>query len=210
MAHKKDVVIVGARGYGKEVISFLEEDGGWNIVALLDELDIAELLGYPVIRPESYDGRCKAAILAVGFPHHKVAIVEKYRRFGFEWQRHVDRRAYVSRHATIGAGSIIEPFAVVYGDASVGTFVTIKCFTGCGHDTVIGDYATLLPLVGMGGDARIGERCLLSMGCHISPGVTLGADCRVAPGAVVKRDAPPGHILLGNPARARRNPRLAR
>jgi acetyltransferase-like isoleucine patch superfamily enzyme len=48
---------------------------------------------------------------------------------------------------------------------------------------------------------RIGARCHLGARSIIMPGVTVGADCVVAPGALVVKDLPPGSHAMGNPAR---------
>lgn len=52
-------------------------------------------------------------------------------------------------------------------------------------------------------DTRIGARCRLGARAIIMPGVTVGEDSIVAPGAVVIRDIPPGSIAIGNPASVR-------
>jgi acetyltransferase-like isoleucine patch superfamily enzyme len=49
-------------------------------------------------------------------------------------------------------------------------------------------------------DTRIGDRCILGARAIILPGVTLGSDSLVMPGAVVTRDMPPNSIAMGNPA----------
>jgi acetyltransferase-like isoleucine patch superfamily enzyme len=49
-------------------------------------------------------------------------------------------------------------------------------------------------------DTRIGARCRLGARSIIMPGVTVGEDSVVAPGAVVIRDVPPRSYALGNPA----------
>lgn len=48
-------------------------------------------------------------------------------------------------------------------------------------------------------DTRIGERCRLGARAIIMPGLTLGEDTIVAPGAVVVRDVPPQSYVIGNP-----------
>jgi acetyltransferase-like isoleucine patch superfamily enzyme len=55
---------------------------------------------------------------------------------------------------------------------------------------------------------RIGARCNLGPRAIIMPGITLGDDCIVAPGALVIRDMPSGSLAVGNPARIepRENP----
>lgn len=52
-------------------------------------------------------------------------------------------------------------------------------------------------------DTRIGDRTHLGARAIIMPGVTVGEDCVVAPGAVVIRDVPAGSYALGNPADVR-------
>lgn len=49
-------------------------------------------------------------------------------------------------------------------------------------------------------DTTIGARTHLGARSIVMPGVTIGADCIVAPGAVVIRDMPPRSYALGNPA----------
>jgi acetyltransferase-like isoleucine patch superfamily enzyme len=49
-------------------------------------------------------------------------------------------------------------------------------------------------------DTRIGARCRLGARSIVMPGVTVGEDTVVAPGAVVIRDVPPGSYAMGNPA----------
>ena len=49
-------------------------------------------------------------------------------------------------------------------------------------------------------DTRIGPRCRLGARSIVMPGVTIGEDSVVAPGAVVIRDMPPKSYALGNPA----------
>ncbi|MBC8423230.1 hypothetical protein H8E07_03825 [bacterium] len=63
-----DILIVGARGLGKEILGYLRDDERYNPVAFLDELDAGEVLGLPVVHPDAYDGGCRRAVFAVGYP----------------------------------------------------------------------------------------------------------------------------------------------
>jgi acetyltransferase-like isoleucine patch superfamily enzyme len=49
-------------------------------------------------------------------------------------------------------------------------------------------------------DTRIGARSNLGARSIVMPGITIGEDCVVAPGAVVTRDLPAGSYAIGNPA----------
>ena len=46
-----EILIVGARGLGEEVRGYLRDDERYGPIAFLDELDVDEVLGLPVITP---------------------------------------------------------------------------------------------------------------------------------------------------------------
>jgi len=49
-------------------------------------------------------------------------------------------------------------------------------------------------------DTRLGARCLVGARAIVFPGVTVGDDCIIAPGAVVTKDMPDNAYAVGNPA----------
>lgn len=193
----QEVVVVGARGQGKDLIGYLE-DHDYRILCLLDELPVATVLGYAVVAPQDYDLGCRDAFLAIGYPKDKVAVLEKYRPLALRWQTFIDRRAVVSRHAAIGEGSIVAPFAVIAGDARLGRFVYVGAFSGAGHDSVVGDFCSLMPQSGLGGGVRFGDRSLLGAGARVRPGVAIGADVSIVPNTQIKDPVPDGHCAYGN------------
>ncbi len=50
-------------------------------------------------------------------------------------------------------------------------------------------------------DTRIGPRTHVGARAIVLPGVTVGADCLIHPGALVRTDVPDAHEAIGNPAR---------
>jgi acetyltransferase-like isoleucine patch superfamily enzyme len=55
-------------------------------------------------------------------------------------------------------------------------------------------------------DTRIGARCYLGPRAIVLPGVSIGDDCVVMPGALVNRDVPANSVAIGNPARIEARP----
>ena len=49
-------------------------------------------------------------------------------------------------------------------------------------------------------DTRIGARTKIGARAIILPGVTIGEDCVIMPGALVRTDVPDSSVALGNPA----------
>ncbi len=50
-------------------------------------------------------------------------------------------------------------------------------------------------------DTRVGARSIIGARAIILPGITIGTDCIVAPGALVNKDLENGSSVVGNPAR---------
>ena len=198
---RKEIVLVGARGQAKDLIGYLEEDGGYRILCLLDELAVPKVMGYDVVAPDAYDLGCRDALLAIGMPQDKRAVLGMYSRFGFRWQGFIDRRAAVSPHARLGQGCIVAPFAVAAGDVELRDHVYLACFAGAGHDSVVGDFCSLLPYSGLGGAATLGPGTVLGAGARVMQGIAIGADVSVAAGATVMSDLPDGVLAHGTPAR---------
>ncbi len=84
-----------------------------------------------------------------------------------------------------------------------------------GETAVVGDDVMMYHGVTLGGTTSspvkrhptVGDRVVIGAGATLLGDITIGADSVVGAGAVVIRDAPPGSLLVGVPARARPQPR---
>lgn len=69
------------------------------------------------------------------------------------------------------------------------------------HNCVIGKKTLITACAEISGSTRIGKECWLGPNCSIMNNITIGDCCFIGLGAVVRKDAPPGSVLAGNPAR---------
>jgi acetyltransferase-like isoleucine patch superfamily enzyme len=95
----------------------------------------------------------------------------------------------------IHRSAVIEPNAYVDRTWPKGVHIAAGCYVGeqavvLTHDMVRGLYL----------DTYIGARTVLGARSVVLPGLVVGEDCRVAPGAVVIKDMPAGTQAVGNPA----------
>ena len=89
----------------------------------------------------------------------------------------------------VGEGSNVQDGAVLHGDP--GQPVRIGADVTIGHRAVVHG-------------ATLEDGCLIGIGAIVLNGVTVGAGALVAAGSVVTRDVPPGTLVMGAPAVARR------
>ena len=72
-----------------------------------------------------------------------------------------------------------------------------------GADVYVGDQAVILThdfTRGVYLSTTIGARCILGPRSIILPGLNIGEDCVIAPGALVTKDMPNNSSAIGNPA----------
>jgi sugar O-acyltransferase (sialic acid O-acetyltransferase NeuD family) len=203
----QDIVIVGARGLGRDLVGYIESGGNCRIVCLLDELPDRTVLGHPVIHPSEYDGSCRDALLAVGYPQDKKAILDRYAPLRLRWLTYIDPRAYVSPHARIAEGSLVAPFAHVGSEAVVGRFVLVSRYASLGHGATIGDFSSLMPKACLCGGAQVGSRTLIAVGADVLPDIRVGDDCRISAGTAVSRPVAAGTLVAGGASVATRERR---
>lgn len=93
---------------------------------------------------------------------------------------------------TVGEDTNIQDGAVIHADPGVPVRI--------GRRVTIGHQATVH-------GASVGDDCLIGIRAVVLNGATLGAGCLVAAGTLVPEgfDAPPGSLVLGAPARVRRD-----
>ncbi len=90
----------------------------------------------------------------------------------------------------------VEPYLVEIGDhvaISSGTeFIT--------HDAV-GWMFPDHPHMGLFGSIRVGNNAFFGLNCTILPGTTIGSNCVIGAGSVVRGNIADGSVVMGNPAR---------
>lgn len=206
----KDIVIVGAGGFGREVLQYVRDTftdpAEFRVKGFLDDhgetagVDLgADLLGDTL----GYDVRGSDRFLvAVGNPAHRRSLSCRLAARGAQFLTLVHPRAYVARTARLGAGCIICPFATVGNVAQLGEQVVLTFYASVGHDARVGAYAVLSPYSVTNGGSVLGEGAFLGARATVNPGKRVGANAKVTAGAVVYHDVPDNALARGNLPRA--------
>jgi sugar O-acyltransferase (sialic acid O-acetyltransferase NeuD family) len=206
---RERVLIYGAGGHAKSVISAIEAANSHRIAALVEDgpgTEGAKVMGYAVCAGHTALARLREdgitlAIVAIGENGARARIGQMLAETGFELTTVIHPSAWIAPGCVIGAGSFIHAFAVLGPECGIGQGVIISAQTVVGHDSRIGHWAHLTPGVRIGGNAVIGQGAFLGMGCAVLPRVKIGANASVGANAVVHKNIPDNAVVAGNPAR---------
>jgi sugar O-acyltransferase (sialic acid O-acetyltransferase NeuD family) len=201
------LIIVGAGGFGRQVLSYAHELG-LDVAGFLDD-DLRALDGTETEVPilgttETLAGRSgHQFVVAVGDPAIRRRLANAVTEVGGRLRTLVHPSAVVDRTATMGPGSIICPFAMVGTGARLGQSVLVNAHATAAHDSVVGADCVLAPYAALNGHVSLGEGVFVGTHATLLPGVRVGAFAKVSAGAVVHDDVEPGSLVAGNPAEGR-------
>ncbi len=205
----KELIIVGASGFGREVLQWVKDinrdESVWSIKGFIDDnlnaLDgytcdhriLGNITDWKVSENEVYT--CAIAIPAV-----KEKVVSILKLKGAIFAKVVHPTAIIGEFCKIGEGLIVTPRAKISPNVTIGNFVTILG-SGVGHDASIGDYSTISGNCSVNGHVWLGKRVFIASNACIAPSKKIGDDAFVGMGSMVISNVRPGHKVMGNPAR---------
>jgi sugar O-acyltransferase (sialic acid O-acetyltransferase NeuD family) len=200
---RKPIVVVGAGGHAKVVVSTLEAAGETVLAAFDDDERLwgRSLLSVPIRGPVARLSEAGAvrAVIALG-----VNALRRDISLGFpdvEWITAVHPAAWVHSTVRLGPGTVVFAGAVIQPDTVLGAHVIVNTGASVDHDCAVGDFVHAAPGVRLAGGVGVGEGTLLGLGSTVNPGVRIGAWVIVGAGAAVVADLPDGVTAVGVPAK---------
>jgi sugar O-acyltransferase (sialic acid O-acetyltransferase NeuD family) len=207
-----DVIIVGASGFGRELLQYVHDahknTASLHIKGFLDDdpaaLDsVGKVMGVGIVGDtRTYtiqeDDRF---IISLGDPGLRRALAERLARRGARFVSIVHPTAYVAPTARIGHGCVIGPFASVGSHVQLEDHVLLNLYSAAGHDAHIGAFCVFSPYSVANGGSRLDQSVFLGTHAAITPNLRVGAESKIAAGAVVYRDVPEQSLATGNPAK---------
>ncbi len=212
MSILKDLYIIGAGGFGREVAWLVERineiEPTWNLKGFIDDnIAIHGSLqdDYSVIGGCDYLMNITQevwVVCAVGSAKIRKKIIEKLKNYAnVKFATLIDPSVMRSERADIGEGSIICAGTIITVDISIGSHVIINLDCTIGHDDIIHDFVTIYPSVNVSGNVVVGECAELGTGMQIIQGKSIGRESIIGAGAVVIRDIPEKCTAVGSPAK---------
>lgn len=203
----KPLILVGGGGHCKSVIEAAESVG----MAVRGILDLPtevgkEILGYPIIGTDDdipqYVEDCDF-IVTLGFiknPALRNKLHTRIEEAGGTLATVVASTAHVSRHATVGAGTVVLHGAIVNAGAHIGKGCIINTLANIEHDAQVGDYCHISTGAMVNGDCHVGENTFLGSRSVMANGVSIPANSVFAAGCLVRKTQRIEGLYSGAPA----------
>ena len=212
---RKDLVIVGAGGFGKEVLWQLNEVNDntdtYHILGFIDDspsLQGAQINGLPVLGNGQWllnYQRDICAVICVGNTKHRRIIYERLKENPhISFPTIIAENVKCSDFVKFGQGCILCLSSILTVNITLGDFVISNFYCTIGHDTVLDDFVTLHPRVTISGNVYIGAGAEIGTGTDIIQGKHIGENAVIDAGSVVVKDIPTNCAVVGTPEKPMR------
>jgi sugar O-acyltransferase (sialic acid O-acetyltransferase NeuD family) len=207
----KDIAIIGAGGFGREVKMLIDQINAsqpqYNFIGYFDDgLEKDSLInGHPVIGPVEAVNTWQTElgiVLAIGLPSLKKRLFAKIANPKITYPILIHPNVLIGTDDVfIGPGSIICAGNIITVNIKIGAHVIFNLGCTVGHDTVINDYCSFMPAVNVSGEVVIEEGVYVGTGAKIINQLSIGTNTIVGAGAVVYKSLPPNCTAVGIPAK---------
>lgn len=145
---KKDILLIGGGGHCKSVIDVIEVENKFNIVGIIDKIDKVgeKVLGYQIIGSDEDIPKLKKVVQFAFISAGQIRdysfrsnMFIKLRKLNFNIPVIISPISYVSKHSTVGEGTIIMHNALINSNVKVGENCIINSKALVEHDVIVGN-----------------------------------------------------------------------
>jgi sugar O-acyltransferase (sialic acid O-acetyltransferase NeuD family) len=211
----KKVVIIGAGGFGREVLEIFKEQNKiqnqWEILGFLDKnksLYGNFINNYPVLGDIDWFGKNKdvGCVIAIGDPKIRKRISNSLEEKCVIFYNAIHPSAIISDFVHKGKDVIIGAGSVISVNTEIKDHVVINCHCNLGHDAILENYCSIMTNATISGKNHIEEGVYIGSGATLIEQLTIGKWTIVGAGATVMINVPNNVTVLGMPAKILRKP----
>lgn len=205
--NKSSLILIGAGGHAHACIDVIEQHGKFSIAGLVgarEEMNALHLR-YAVFATDADLAQLandhRYALVAVGqvrSPDTRIRLYSQAAGLGFSLPSIIAPTAYVSSHASIGAGTIVMHGAIVNAGARVGENCIINSRALIEHDALVEDHCHISTGAILNGRVSVGAGSFVGSGCVVKDGIALGKNCVVGMGVRVRHDQADNSKFVGD------------
>lgn len=193
----KNLIIVGAGGFAKELLGYINHDKSKDLLQdinlkgiLVDYKEHYENLNEPL----EYLGKIREYeiqendifMIAIGENPGRNIIIDYFESQNAKFFSYIHSSCYVNSSSKIGEGLIMAPFCIINANVNLGKHALINSYSGIGHDCIIGNRLIQYPYAAINGNCTIGNNLTMGTKATIFPKVTMGNNCTITSHSYVK------------------------
>lgn len=191
------ILLLGAGGHSRACIDVIEQEGRFHVaglVGLAQEVG-TRVLGYSVLGTDADLAHLLAehtsALITIGqikTPEARIRLFDAVERSGCVLPFIVSPYAYVSRHATLGPGTIVMHGAIVNAGAVVGRNCIINSHALVEHDAIIGDHCHVATAAAINSGVRVRSGSFIGSNASVRQLIEIGERSVIGMGQRVLAD----------------------
>jgi sugar O-acyltransferase (sialic acid O-acetyltransferase NeuD family) len=205
------MLIIGAKGFSKEVLQIFKDIGITEKIAFFDDINdnVAGLVfnQFPILKNEEevvefFKENGNEFTIGIGSPVLRYKLYNKIIRLGGGFTSSISPLAQIGSYdVNIGTGSNVLSQAVFSNSSSIGMGCIVYYNVILTHDCVVGDFVELAPNVILLGRSSVGSFSQIGANVTILPDISIGKNVIIGAGSVVTKDIPDNSLAFGNPAK---------
>lgn len=205
----KDLVIVGAGGFGREVLELINEINKktptWNVLGFIDNnknaLDDFDVEVKVLATEEEWNIHDNEYyVIAIASPTRRKEVATRLKARGANFATIIASSANIGKRTSLGEGVVIFGKTDISVDCKIGNFVFFNALDGIGHDCIIGDFCTFGPKVCISGATKMGECVNVGALASTYPGVVVEDYATIGMNSCAIKKVKKGTTVVGVPA----------
>lgn len=191
----KDVIIIGASGYGKVIADIVKKSGDKVIGFLDDDLSKNGVIGKI---DDCIKHKDVYFIVAIGDNRTRKMIAEKYI---IKYYTAIHPTAVIAEDVIIDDGTVVMANAVINPSAKIGRHCIINTGAIVEHGNQIADYVHVSPNATLCGTVTVGEGTHIGAGAVVNHNIEIGSNITIGAGATVVKNIEKPGVYVGVPTR---------
>ena len=203
------MLVVGAKGFAKEVLEILHENNDIDNLVFFDDVndDLTMLYDkFKVLKNEEevseyFTTNDKRFTVAIGNPMLRRQMVHKFSNLGGQLTSTISTQAYLGNYdVNIAEGCNVLSGVKISNGVTIGKGALVYYNAILTHDVIVGEFVEISPGATLLGRCQIRSYSRIGSNATILPDVTIGKNVTVGAGAVVTKDVPDNCVVSGTPA----------
>jgi len=208
---KKKVVIIGAGGFGREILDVIDAcnmhgDGIYEPLGFIVDAQYGMpgtlVNGLPILGGFEWlekNADKVSVTCGVGAPQQRYHLVKRAQEINCTFFSVIHPSAILTRWVQVGEGVVITAGTILTNQIQIGNHVHINLDCTIGHDVVLRDFATMAPGVHVSGKVVLGDGCYIGTGVNILEKLHIGEWSVIGAGGTIIKNVPANTTVVGVP-----------